>query len=131
MNDKPTTTRRPPKPGVAPKRSALEELKAIAERASGGAGTPPPQAEGTAVEPETPAPETPAVAATPTGPSFKLMVVYEFVRKDGTRGRTRAFVTGVPDLRTEAHVLGIEGLIRQQFPDYLACEIHDWKRLEG
>lgn len=78
------------------------------------------------------APETPAV---PQGPSFVLMAFYNYVRRDGGMGPSRAFIEGLPDLRTREQIVRVEQLILQDQNDkgaeLVSVQLTDWRTLEG
>ena len=58
-------------------------------------------------------------------------IVRVFTRHDGSRDQSRVFITGLPDIRTEGLLKGVEDQIKQSTPDYASVMITNWKALEG
>jgi hypothetical protein len=72
--------------------------------------------------------EAPSIAP----PGFYLMIVFDFVRGDGSKGTDRAFLHGVPDIRVRAQLEGIEKMIVDQSQgQIIRALITNWKSLEG
>lgn len=82
---------------------------------------------------ESPVPQTTAPTSAPA--MRKCMVIFSFVRQDGTTGTQRVFLNGVPDLRTERDIQAAEKMILEASQSssvpYAVVMIRDWRALEG
>jgi hypothetical protein len=62
----------------------------------------------------------------------KVFVSFEFMRKDGTKGFDRIFLTGARDLVTQTDVEAIErGVVEQSGGQLARITILNWKPLQG
>lgn len=88
--------------------------------------------EGEVVTGGAPKVEEPVSAPAVSVPQHRLMVFYEFIRKDGSTHHTRIFVSGMVDIRTEEQVKALEAhIVELSNGEYLQVQITNWKKLEG
>src|SRR3954471_21389690 len=79
-----------------------------------------------------PAPTGVDPSVAPQVPSPKVMVVYNFVRNDGTGGTSRLFLQGLYDIRSQAEIEQVEKLVIEQSKgQFVGVIITGWKALEA
>lgn len=73
-------------------------------------------------------PEPPAFSP----PVRKLAVYYDFVRRDGSQGKTRMFLDWVADIRLSADLVALESrIVEVSGGELISALITSWAPLEG